>query len=76
MDELERRLAALELLISEALSLAPIEVLDALAARLAEGATEDPDEQAVRLGAAQWVEIARARDILFTPGAHRRRPDH
>ena len=76
MDEIERRLAALELLVSEWLALAPAEIHDALAARLAEGASADPDEQAIRAGALDWVEIARARDVLFLMGEHVRAQEH
>lgn len=71
MDELEARLAALELLAIERLALDPGPVLARLREAIAEGVEGalDGDERMVREQALQLVEDAQRRNLTFVGGA-------
>lgn len=70
MDEIEARVAALELLAIEALALRPSAELARLRGAMAAGpeAALDGDERMIRAQALQLVEDAQRRNLTFTPG--------
>jgi hypothetical protein len=70
MDEIEARLAALELLEIERLALQPKRVLDALHRAISEGLAWNiaADERAIRTQALQHIEDAERRRLPFIGG--------
>lgn len=68
MDDLERRIAVLELLAIEDLALRPPGHLDQMADSIRAGLVEaiDDDERAVRLGALQMIDDGRRRFDVFS----------
>lgn len=76
MDELEARIFALELLLSERLALDPPGVHLQLEANLREGLDEaGPEERQIRQQALDWLKDARARFDVFTTGIRIVKPD-
>ena len=68
MDELEQRVAALELLLMERLALDPPGVWTQIADNLAGGDDVDPDEAVIRAQAEAILDDARRRFDAFTLG--------
>lgn len=71
MDELERRVAAIELLVTEALAEMSPEQHERIALRLATHSAADADEIAIRAGAQALLGDAARRLVVFNAGDRR-----